>query len=93
MAAGLELSLDDILECAVHQRQLRVHALELRVLVLQFPQLLQARHVHVGEAALPLVVRRLADAVLAACLADLAVKLDSLRIVTIWLSVNSDFFM
>lgn len=78
-APGSELSLDDILELAVHQRQLRVHALELRVLVLQLSQLRQARHVHAGEAALALVVGRLADAVLAARLANLAAKLDLLE--------------
>lgn len=78
-APGSELSVNNILECVVHQRQVGVHALELGVLVLQLPQLRQVRDRHTRELALPLVVRRLADAVLPARLGYLRAKLDFLE--------------
>ena len=70
-APGSELSINDILERVVHQCQIGVHALELGVLVLQLAKLRQVRHRHARELAFPLVVRRLADAVLSTRLTDL----------------------
>ena len=63
----------------VHQRQVGVHAFELGVLVLQLAKLRQVRGRHARELALPLVVRRLADAVLPARLADLGTHLHALE--------------
>jgi len=63
----------------MHQRQVGVHAFELGVLVLQLAKLSQERDRHARELALPLVVRRLADAVLPARLADLRAHLDFLE--------------
>ena len=63
----------------VHERQVGIHAFELGVLVLQLAQLGQMRDRHARELALPLVVRRLADAVLPARLGDLGAQLDLLE--------------
>ena len=60
----------------MHEGQVRVHALELGVLGLQFAQLGQVRHRHAAVLALPLVIRRLADAVLPARLAYLGAEFD-----------------
>ena len=45
-APGSELSLDNILQGMVHERQIGIHALELGVLFLQLPHLGQMRHGH-----------------------------------------------
>lgn len=58
--------------------QLRVHLLELGVLALQFLQLLLLRGVHAAVSRLPLVVRRLGDAVLVARLAELRTQFNLL---------------
>ncbi len=63
----------------MHQGQVRVHALEPGVFVLQFAQLRQVRDRHARELAFPFVVGRLADAVLPARLADLGTQLDLLE--------------
>lgn len=63
----------------VHERQVGVHTLELGVHILQLTQLGQVRDSHALELVLPLVVSRLADAVLPARLADLGVQLDLLK--------------
>ena len=63
----------------VHERQVGVHTLELGVHILQLTQLGQVRDRHALELVLPLVVSRLADAVLLARLADLGVQLDLLK--------------
>ena len=60
----------------MHERQVSVHAFEFGVLILQLPKLRQVRHRHACKLALPLVVRRLADAVLPARLANLGAKLN-----------------
>ena len=60
----------------VHERQVGVHALELGVLVLQLAKLCQVRDRHARELILPLVVRRLADAVLPARLTNLGAQFD-----------------
>lgn len=60
----------------MHERQVGVHPLELGVLVLQLAKLRQVRDCHALELARPLVVRRLAHAVLSACLTDLGVRLN-----------------
>src|SRR5690606_10510098 len=54
----------------VLQRQIRIHAFELGVFRLKLTQALQLRHLHARVLALPLVVRGVADAVLAAQLGD-----------------------
>lgn len=76
---GSELSLNNVLQGVVHQRQVSVHALELGVPRLQLAQPGPVRHAHPGELALPLVVRRLADAVLPARLAHPRAQLDFLQ--------------
>lgn len=63
----------------MHQSHLGVHALEPGVLLLHLAQLRQAGDAHARELALPLVVGRLADAVLAAGLADLGTELNLLE--------------
>lgn len=63
----------------MHQGQVRVHALEPDVFVLQFAQLRQVRDRHTRELAFPFVIGRLADAVLPARLADLGTQLDLLK--------------
>ena len=63
----------------MHQRQVGVHAFELGILVLQLAKLGQVRDRHARELVLPLVVRRLTDAVLPARLADLGAHLDFLE--------------
>ena len=57
----------------MHERQVGVHALELGVLILQLAQL---RHLHARELALPLVLHRLAQAMLSAGFIDLRAKFD-----------------
>jgi hypothetical protein len=46
-ALGSELSVDDVLQSVMHQGQVRVHALEPGVLVLQFVRLRQVRERHI----------------------------------------------
>jgi hypothetical protein len=60
----------------VHEGQVGIHALELGVLGLQFTQLRQVGHRHAAVLGFPLVVSRLADAVLSARLADLGAQFD-----------------
>lgn len=62
-APGSELSVDDFLECVVHQRQVGIYALELGVLILQLAKLRQVRDRHARELAIPLAARQLVDAV------------------------------
>ena len=76
----------------MHEHQVSVHAFEFGVLILQLPKLRQVRHRHACKLALPLVVRRLADAVLPARLANLGAKLNFLGRPTICASLNLDFF-
>jgi hypothetical protein len=63
----------------MHERGVCVHALELGVLILQLAKLRQLRDCHARELALPLVVVRLADAVLPARLANPGTHLDFLE--------------
>lgn len=77
VAGGLRQ--DDTLERVVHERKLRVHALELGVFLLQLAQLRQVRHRHATVLAPTLVEGGFADAVLAAGLADLGTELDLLE--------------
>ena len=78
-AAGSELSANDILQSAVHQDKVRVYAFETDVLILQFTQLRQVRHRHARILIFPLVVGRLAHAMLSARLADLRAQFDLLE--------------
>lgn len=74
------LSVNNILERVVHQRQVGGHALELGALFLQLAQLGQVRDRHARELALPLaVVHRLDDVVPPARLVDLGSTLDLLE--------------
>lgn len=63
----------------MHQGQVRVHALEPGVLILQFTQLRQVWNRHARELAFPFVIGRLAHAVLPARLADLGAQFDLLE--------------
>ena len=78
-APGSELSVNDILQRTVHQRQVSVHAFEPSVLILQFTQLRQVRHRHARVLAFPFVVSRLAHAVFPARFTDLGAQLDLLE--------------
>ncbi len=75
-APGSELSVNDILQCTVHQGKISVHPLEPGALVLQLPQLRQLRDRHARILALSLVVGWFAHAVLVARLAGLGTQLD-----------------
>lgn len=63
----------------LHQRQVRLPALEPSVLVLQFAQLRQVCNRHARVLAFPFVIGRLTHAMLSARLADLGAQLDLLE--------------
>ena len=91
VAAGSELSVDDVLERVVHERLICIHALELCVLLLQLAQLRQVRDSHARKLTFPRVVGSLRPCLRQVSL-TFAPSSTSLRMPTIWLSMNLDFF-
>jgi hypothetical protein len=63
---ALELSGQDVLDRCALQRKLGIHPIEFGILSLQSLDPLDLRQRHAGVFALPLVIRRGTDAVLAA---------------------------
>jgi hypothetical protein len=76
---GSELSVNNVFQGVVHEGQVGIHAFELGVLVLQFPQLRQVGYRHAAVLGFPLVVGRLADAVLSARLTNLGSEFDFIQ--------------
>ena len=77
--AGSAFSREDILRRVALQRQVGVHPLEPAQLTLDVLLVAQLRNLHADVLVLPDVVRRLADAVLAARLDNLRAGLDLLE--------------